>query len=537
MLSRIVITVTFLLLSLSGFATSKADSLKSIYKNPELPDTTRVHALKELAGSVFMYSKPDSAFFYAQLQYELAEKAGYSKGMSAAIIIQGSSHFLRGNLEEALEKFEKGLEFSKKIDEKKGIASSLTGIGLVAFRKGNYVKALDYALKGLAIKEEISDNVEIAGSYNNIGVIFDQQGNKEKALEYHLKARKIQEEINNPTVLYSTLNNIALLYTDQEKYDLAIENQKRAIELSKEINNKRGTAASLNNLALAYQKQGEYELAEQAFFESLKIDEEIGFTVIKAKTLNGLAELAFLKKEYENAEKYALEAFKLANEKGLTFTLKAASKTLYLVYKEQGRIEEALTMFEVHTAKRDSLEAIDVQKDLLQKEFDYLYEKQKLEEELNLAHQKKVDLLKRKTERYSLIALFCLVLGGIGVYIKIRSIRTEAEKIELLQEIKLLKAKSHLGVSSGLDFSKTVLDEEKIDLAVNKKLNPSDWKIIHVLCENPTITNAAIADKVALSVHGVSSSLKKMYRLFELNKQKENQKMALVAKVIRISNP
>ncbi len=105
----------------------------------------------------------------------------------------------------------------------------------------------------------------------------------------------------------------------------------------------------------------------------------------------------------------------------------------------------------------------------------------------------------------------------------------------LLQEIKLLKGQSIVRITPNLTDQEVHLDKEKIESEISKPLNPSDWKILNVLCENPTITNRAIADEVGLSIQGVNSSLKKMYQLFDLKKQKENQRIAMVAKCIRLS--
>ena len=80
------------------------------------------------------------------------------------------------------------------------------------------------------------------------------------------------------------------------------------------------------------------------------------------------------------------------------------------------------------------------------------------------------------------------------------------------------------------------LDRTKIDAAVNRVLNDSDWNVLSLLCKNPTINNREISEQISLSFEGVRSSLKKMYRIFNIQNSSENQRIALVIQAIRISN-
>ena len=86
------------------------------------------------------------------------------------------------------------------------------------------------------------------------------------------------------------------------------------------------------------------------------------------------------------------------------------------------------------------------------------------------------------------------------------------------------------------NLERLALKREKIESSISTKLNDSDWKILSQLLENPAITNREIAELVSLSFEGVRSSLKKMYRVFDIQKSGENQKISLIIKATRISN-
>ena len=65
----------FILFTDSMFAQkTNVDSLLRIWKNESFADTIRLKALDDLAWDGYLFSNPDSAFYYAQLEYNYAEK-------------------------------------------------------------------------------------------------------------------------------------------------------------------------------------------------------------------------------------------------------------------------------------------------------------------------------------------------------------------------------------------------------------------------------------------------------------------------------
>ena len=79
------------------------------------------------------------------------------------------------------------------------------------------------------------------------------------------------------------------------------------------------------------------------------------------------------------------------------------------------------------------------------------------------------------------------------------------------------------------------LNKEKLELAINKKINETDWNILNILLEDPVISNKYLADKAYMSVDGIGSSLRRMYEYFDIPNSKY-MKIALLLKAIKISN-
>jgi hypothetical protein len=49
------------------------DSLWNVWNDKTQADTMRLKAINDFARDGYLYSKPDSAFYFAQIEYEFAE--------------------------------------------------------------------------------------------------------------------------------------------------------------------------------------------------------------------------------------------------------------------------------------------------------------------------------------------------------------------------------------------------------------------------------------------------------------------------------
>ena len=69
-------------------------------------------AISEIVDG-YMLNETDSAFYYAQLEYEFALNVDNKKYMAIASLAQGYTFLKKSNHEKALEYFEKTLKISK----------------------------------------------------------------------------------------------------------------------------------------------------------------------------------------------------------------------------------------------------------------------------------------------------------------------------------------------------------------------------------------------------------------------------------------
>ncbi|MBE7443495.1 MAG: tetratricopeptide repeat protein [Flavobacteriales bacterium] len=359
--------------------------------------------MNDYAWDGYLFTQPDSAFYYAQLQYNFAKTKGLKKQMAAALNTQGTSFTIKGDYAKAIDYYTRSLKIYEEIGDKLGIANSLGNIGMIYYNQGDYAKAIDYHTRSLKIQEEIGNKQGIATSLNNIGMIYHNQGDYAKAIDYHTRSLKIKEEMGNKQGIANSLNNIGMIYYDQGDYAKALDYSTRSLKIQEEIGNKQGIAMSLNGIGNIYSDQGDY-----------------------AKAID-----------------YSTRALALARELGAVIVIKSAAQHLWEVNKKLGRHKAALEMHELYVQMRDSIESEESAKEVIRQEFKYNYEKKAATDSVANAKaneirnaqiaKQKAEIKAKRNQQYALYGGLVLVLLFAGfVYNRLKI--TQKQKVIIEQK-------------------------------------------------------------------------------------------------------
>lgn len=129
-----------------------------------------------------------------------------------------------------------------------------------------------------------------------------------------------------------------------------------------------------------------------------------------------------------------------------------------------------------------------------------------------------------------------LLLMGVFLSLRKKILQTKEKQKELIGKIAALEEKiaKQSANTSPAKKKGIILDKTKIEKAIDTKLGTSSWEILNLMNENPSISNKEIARQVALSVEGVSSSLRRMYTSFGV-KDANNKRIALLMKARNLS--
>ncbi|MFN3916578.1 MAG: tetratricopeptide repeat protein [Flavobacteriales bacterium] len=449
----------------SNLSPQIADSLWQVWQDKTQPDTNRLKAIAYFAWEGYVYTQPDSAFYYAQLHYNFAKARGLKKQMSDALNTQGVSFHIQGDYAKAIDYYTRSLKIDEEIGDKKRISPSLNNIGNVYSDQGDYTKAIDYYTRSLKINEEIGNKRGISTSLNNIGIIYYNQGDCAKAIDYYTRSLKIYDEIgvkqgaahslNNIGIIYghqgdyakaidyytrslkihneigdkkgmaSSLHNIGETYDAQGDYIKAIDYYTRSLKIREEIGDKLGIASSLNNLGILYKEQGDYIKAIDYYTRSLQLFEEIGYKQGIALALNNVGNIYKDRNDYAKALDFNLRALRVAQEVGAIIEIRDAAKSLWEINKKTGQYRQSIEMHELYVQMRDSILSEENQKEVIRQEYKYIYEKQAAADSVSFAKEQEIkeveiarqqaEIKARKNQQYALFGGLFLVGAFAGV--------------------------------------------------------------------------------------------------------------------------
>jgi len=238
--------------------------------------TLEAMLLNEIGYSYDNKGELNKALEYFERSRAIFEEIGDRAGLAVAFNCIGNIHVYKGLWDEALQYYERSRAIREEIGDRGGLAQSLNDIGSVYMNKGLWDEALDYHKRSQAIREEIGDRVGLAQSLNNIGIFYRKKGLWDEALEYCERSRAIREEIGDRARLAQSLNNIGLIYRNKGLWDEALGYYERSQAISEEIGDRAGLANTLWHVGDVYEKQTRLADAEKVLNQAVAIFEALG---------------------------------------------------------------------------------------------------------------------------------------------------------------------------------------------------------------------------------------------------------------------
>jgi serine phosphatase RsbU (regulator of sigma subunit)/Tfp pilus assembly protein PilF len=324
-------------------------------------DKGMARTLENLASVFASQGKNDKALVYYSKSLRIKEKLGADLARIHTLIQIGTVFKDQGDFGEAITNYTQALKISEKLNNENGVANSLNSIGNVYLDQKDYNKALDYYTRSLNIKKKLKNINGLDNALNNIGLVHEYMGDYEKALDFYQESIILMVQNNNKIGHSMVLNNIGNIYLNQNNYKKALEYQTKSLQLKEELGDKKGIATSYLNIAAIYNQQG----------------------------------------IFSKALEYNSKALALAKESKAIKVIEGSARELWELYKDLGRYEESMTMYELYISTRDSIESEENQKAVIRQEYKYEYEKQAAEDSIKTAEADKVkdaQLLAEKAE-------------------------------------------------------------------------------------------------------------------------------------------
>jgi hypothetical protein len=328
--------------------------------------------------------------------------------------------------------------------------------------------------------------------YCNIGLAYYHLQNYQQARDFYLKGIANYEENKNLFFAAEGFCDLARIYLKLNNYKNAEKQAVISINLNSRLNNPEGLL------------EAKIVKAQIAYFNNPALSCKMAEPLLKEVHL------------YENKE----------IKKDLYYLL-------YQCYKQNGQGNKALFMHENYARVSDSINQ-------------QIYQYKILEEAIHRNHEVRINKMlaqnRQKEDAAKINQLRLLLFIGLAsvlvvsisgwMFILFRR-KSKAKLHDLLKEIDLLKktTQNELLVQKHIPS----LDRLKIEEAISRRLNETDWLVLNILFNDPVASNKTIADRANLSVDGIGSSLRRMYDFFEIGDSKY-KKISLITMAIKHSS-
>jgi tetratricopeptide (TPR) repeat protein len=512
------------------------DSLKSVWHNTKLPDTTRMNALLEWGSNQASWSSTDTLQLYMQKGEQLALRRKHPVYRAKFLLLQGVLMLKSGDLDNALSRLNRGRLLADSLQNDSLKNRIKLNIGTVYFHKGDFSTAIDHYLSILRWSEK-EGHIDLQARANgNAGMCYSRMEEYDKAISYYQKALKVMQMQSDTSAMISFHNNIALAYLGKNDPPSALESLVYALQLSKASGSAWHQAFIYMNTGEAYEDLNETELAIQNYQTSLQMHRANNNLLGEAQALDVLANI-YRRFKPDSTLILGRQALDIAQQLDLKELVIDISGTLYQTYEDIGQYQSALDMHKLHWYTRDSIFNLENQIAIARSEAQYEFEKKQLKERITFEQELTQTRLSAQRRFFILLWVIAIIIGGGALYMYIRNVKYQAERADALLKISRLResvAKQSLTISGVRE--KPMLDKEKIEAAIASKLGDTSWNILQLLAENPTISNREIAESLFLSEEGVSSSLRRMYSALDIQSgNSKNHKIALLTKAVELS--
>ncbi len=404
----------------------------------------------------------DRALEYFQRAIEYASSLKDSSFLANLYNKTGNAYKARGNYEKSLEYHQRALELYSRLKDSLNMAFAYNTLGLLNYEQGNYNRALEYFFKSLSIYKKQGNEENLAIAYANIASIYHTQGAIRKAIDNYFNSLRTFEKIGHKFGIAACYINLGHIYLQQEEPEKALKNHFKALQILKELKDKNALALCYNSIGDAYKALNKSEKAYQYYEKAITISKEsqsvyhqivsyhnIGVLLLEQKKFQealkylnkgyvlalrsgnkslqagiagALAELYFFLKKDFQARKFAKEAYGISKEIRDITIIQTATEILSKLEERSGNYKQALKYYKEFIQARDSIKKEDHQHELLRKELQYQYEKERAVREARhkaeLEKQKLFAENQRKRQNIIITAI-SVILGLFAIFMGI----------------------------------------------------------------------------------------------------------------------
>ena len=212
-----------------------------------------------------------------EMREKLLQQLADPCSQMANLTILGKSCHALGQIERAIELFEKALTISCEIGDCLSKGQLIGHLGNVYRDQGQFEQAIEFHQQALATAREVGHRSEEGRQLGHLGNDYLGLGQFEQAVVTYEGARAIACEVGDSRGEGVWLSNLGNAYLALGQVEQAIGFYETALEIAQEMDDLLARGIRLGNLGLAYCSQGQAKQAIRYYEEALALLHKIGY--------------------------------------------------------------------------------------------------------------------------------------------------------------------------------------------------------------------------------------------------------------------
>lgn len=343
-------------------------------------------------------------------------------------------------------------------------ANCLNNFGYYYMSKGDVKNSLDYYNKSLKLRLKCNDFTGQANSYLNIGFVYESQNEIDEAIQFYKKALAIYNQIDNEIGIARSNTHLGNLSIVNKDYILALYNYKKAIEIYLAENSEFDLSNGYTCLGNVYLSLENYKKSEEYILLAINLKIKLGDKIGLSKNYFLYGKLLMDIEHFKEAKTYVKKSFLLAQSLNNPNQILLSANTYGELLKKEGNYKEALELFELSLKTKDTIYSIENQKTVIQRKFQFEYNKQKAIDNANFENELALNLKEKEKQKtiaffsmgiVLIILVFLFLLSRRLKDVKRKSLIIETQKIEVTSAHKILAIKNKEIIDS-INYAKRI---------------------------------------------------------------------------------
>ena len=247
-----------------------------------------------------------------------------------------------GNLEIAIEQFEKGAKSAIASGDAEAIELAAGNLGNLYLERGWLEQALEWLAKALRVASSNESSIAWLGSLGlanaELGLWKDAESNFKEASERAESIFDLSSQIN-------CLGSLGNLCAEQDRLQESIDYYQNALNLSQNSSDKHREGIWLGNVGVAYLKLGDVKKAEEFCRKAIASAGEFNDKFAQAANLDNLGDCLMKSGAVDAAKNAYEEALTISNELGDRQGTRIYLSNIGRVYRTLGQLQPAFEHF------------------------------------------------------------------------------------------------------------------------------------------------------------------------------------------------